>query len=100
MLSPRIAAIAAREAILKLLENKVNEEDEITDREFVDSANALFTAAILAVKHAALSEENEIERLNSSIAENRIKKCRIKLHQFRLLEDAFHREKEIMSNAR
>ena len=36
MLSPRIAAIAAREAILKLLENKVNEEDEITDREFVD----------------------------------------------------------------
>ena len=100
MLSPRIAAIAAREAMLKLLENKVNEEDEITDREFVDSANALFTAAILAVKHAALSEENEIERLSSSIVENRIKKCRIKLHQFRLLEDAFHREKEIMSNAR
>ena len=100
MLSPRIAAVAAREAMLKLLENKVNEEDEITDGEFVDSANALFTAAILAVKNAAIGEEIEIERLSSSIAENRIKKCHIKLHQYRLLEDVFHREKEIMATAR
>jgi hypothetical protein len=100
MFSPRIAAVAAREAMLKLLENKVNEEDEITDREFVESANALFTAAILAIKNAAINEEIEIERLSSSIAENRIKKCLIKMHQYRLLEDAFHREKEMMGNAR
>ena len=100
MFSPRIAAVAAREAMLKLLENKVNEEDEITDREFVESANALFTAAILAIKNAAINEEVEIERLSSSIAENRIKKCLIKMHQYRLLEDAFLREKEMMGNAR
>jgi hypothetical protein len=100
MFSPRIAAVAAREAMLKLLENKVNEEDEITDREFVESANALFTAAILAIKNAAINEEIEIERLSSSIAENRIKKCLIKMHQYRLLEDAFHREKDMMGNAR
>jgi hypothetical protein len=86
--------------MLKLLENKVNEEDEITDREFVESANALFTAAILAIKNAAINEEVEIERLSSSIAENRIKKCLIKMHQYRLLEDAFLREKEMMGNAR
>jgi SWI/SNF related-matrix-associated actin-dependent regulator of chromatin subfamily C len=100
MLSPRIASIAAREAMLKLLENKVNADEEISEREFTDSANALIKVAIVAVKNAAIAEETELERLSSSIAESRLRKCQLKLNQFELLENAFQNEQKIMSEKR
>ena len=65
-----------------------------TDREFVESANALFTAAILAIKNAAINEEVEIERLSSSIAENRIKKCLIKMHLGSFVSEEKREEEE------
>ena len=100
MFSPKIASIAAREALLKILENKVNEDDEVSDADYIKSADALMNVAVIAIKNAALNEEAEIERLSSSIAETRLIKCAIKLNQIEKLNEAARKEREVLDNAR